>query len=377
MSAALRIFGTGVPERLPGSSDIRSILISGTMGIGNAILFEPTLRAFRNHFPAAHLTVLLDHNAPSRAIFGWTGAVDEIIEITPGSRSRRLWQGALLARRKWDVGVVRFNGLTYELALAAVFARIRYRVGHVSSGRYWHELDWIFNLPVPMREYDHEVDRYLALAERLGIQPARRIPELTVSAAAAATARDTLTGLCVGTDGPLVAIQPGTSPLQKWKRWPLGHWREVVGRLTALGVPVVGLGSAEERELVQSVCEGTPARNAAGLGSLEESAGVLQRSDVLVCTDSGLMHVAAAVGRPVVAIFGPTDRTRTTPVGPSHRVLTPPGCHPRVPCLSPNGVLSAACTPDGCLRSITPDVVVDAVMDLLRARRSVAIGHEP
>ncbi len=104
--------------------------------------------------------------------------------------------------------------------------------------------------------------------------------------------------------------------------------------------------------------------NAAGSCSLGETAAILERADVLACTDSALMHVAAAVGTPVVAIFGPTDRTRTGPYGEGHAVLLPAVCRGlQVPCLGVMGELAPDCTWEACLGSICPADVLARVLE--------------
>ena len=346
---------------------IRRVLISGSMGIGNAIMMEPMLRVLRETYPHAHLAAVIERRSASLELFRWPGLVDEIVEVDGRSRLARLAAGLRLARRGWDLCIVRFNGAAYEVVTAAIVGRIPYRVGHVTSGRFVSGVDWLFNLPVTMGEFDHEVERYLGLVERLGRRASRRVPRLVVPPEARDAGARLLAELGAGPDRPVVAIQPGSSPHQRWKRWPVDHWRELVRGLHGGGFAVVALGSADERQLIEEVCRGSGARNAAGTFSLVETGAVLERSELLVCGDSALMHLAAALGTPVVGIFGPTDRSRTGPCGTGHTVLLPPEC-PRldVACLDVHGNLSPACTWERCLRSITPAQVLAAVLGRAR-----------
>jgi lipopolysaccharide heptosyltransferase II len=332
------------------------------MGIGNAVMFEPLLHALRERFPGAHLAVTVDARAPSLAVFRWPGLVDEVIVVRGSSRLARAIAGLRLARRRWDLCLIRFNGATRELVVAAIFGRIRYRVGHVSSGRFSSELDWLFNLPVTMDDYDHEVDRHLALVERLGQVPSRRAPFLAVPDGDRVAAERVTKDLGLALDRPLVAVQPGTSSHQRWKRWPTEHWRALAGGLADAGFAVIALGSADERGLLNEICHETGAINAAGVCSLRVTAAVLERCELLVCTDSALMHIAGAVGTPIICIFGPTDRTRTRPYGTGHTMLVPVDCRgSREPCLAPTGILSPDCTWRECMRSIRPEAVLTAV----------------
>ncbi len=361
LRGALRILAPRADDVITGEQ-VRRILLSGSMGIGNAVMLEPLLHALRERFPGAHIAVTIDPTSPSLAVFRWSGLVDEVIVLPQASRLASVIAGLRLARRRWDLCLIRFNGATRELVVAAIFGRIRYRVGHVTSGRYRSELDWLFNLPVTMHDYDHEVDRYLALVERLGMQPSRRAPCLAVPDEDRVEAARVMEDLGVAVDRPLAAIHPGTSSLQAWKRWPTEHWRALASGLTEARFTVLALGSADERDRVKEICHETGAINAAGVFSLRVVAAVLERCELLVCTDSAIMHIAGAVGTPIFSIFGPTDRTRTRPYGMGHIMLTPVGCRGSTePCLAPSGILSPDCTWRECMESIRPEAVLTAV----------------
>jgi ADP-heptose:LPS heptosyltransferase len=177
---------------------------------------------------------------------------------------------------------------------------------------------------------------------------------------------------------PWVAIQPGSSALQQWKRWPVEHWRMLAGGLAAAGLDVLGLGSGDERDLLAEICRDTGAINLAGSCSLGAAAALLERCELLVSTDSALMHMAGAVGTPVLGIFGPTDRTRTGPYGAGSTLLVPAHCRGnRQPCLAPNGTLSPECTWRECMQSITPEHVLAVVRERLAATVSGGAGPVP
>jgi lipopolysaccharide heptosyltransferase II len=352
----------GPTEAVP-TQPIRRILVSGSMGIGNAVMLEPLLYALRQRFPDAHLAAATRADAPSRAVLEWPGLVDQVIPLRGNSRPALLREALRLTRGQWDLYVVRFNGATFEFVVSAVLGRVPHRLGHVSSGRFRSNVDWLFNLPVTMGDYDHEVDRYLALAERLGIIPSRRTPRLSLSEPARRAADSILRESGVRPADPLIALQPGTSGHQTWKRWPPEHWRSLAARLMRSGFTVVGLGSAGERQLLADIRGDSGLHNLAGELSLQESAAVIQRCKLLVSTDSGLMHVAAAVGTRVVGIFGPTDRTRTRPYGEGHTLLVPDHCRSHTnPCLSPDGQLDPSCTWQVCMPSIRPEEVLEAIL---------------
>lgn len=196
----------------------------------------------------------------------------------------------------------------------------------------------------------HAVDWYLAVLPSLGV-PVHRdfewLPERTVVAASLRDKWDVA-------GHRWVALQPGA----RWenKRWPAGHFADLVRRAAAAwpDVRFAILGSASERSLGQHIAGAAPDRclNLAGGLALAEMIEWLRVSEALVSNDTGPMHVAAALGKPVLALFGPTEPRRTGPYGQLDHVLRHP--LPCAPCMKDSCRLE---TPFECLRAITPDAV--------------------
>ena len=203
------------------------------------------------------------------------------------------------------------------------------------------------------------VDRMRALLAPLGIRSARpaqfRVP---VNAAAERHMEEIL-----GATHPAVVI-PGA----RWdtKRWSREGFVEIVDRLQAAGVPVVLGGSPDERPLCESVaaaCQAAPL-NLAGQTSLAEMTAVLARSRIVVCNDSGPLHVAVALGKQVVALYGPTDPAYVGPYGQLDRVV-----RFDVPCFP---CRRRTCDHHSCMRGVTTEAVWDKVQEVLHAEAPVA-----
>jgi lipopolysaccharide heptosyltransferase I len=167
-------------------------------------------------------------------------------------------------------------------------------------------------------------------------------------------------------------VKPGTSWVAmnvsaRWptKRWPAASFAEVADRLQQEGCgAVVMIGGPDERADVAAVSGmmKTPAIDLAGATTVGLLPALLSRASLLIANDSGPMHVAAAAGTPVVALFGPTSAARTGPYGVGHEVLT--GKVPCSPCFS------RTChntLPLECLRLVSPEQVLAAA----RAQRSL------
>ncbi|MBF0170374.1 MAG: hypothetical protein HQK87_04690, partial [Nitrospinae bacterium] len=204
--------------------------------------------------------------------------------------------------------------------------------------------------PVPVPDTDvMAVDRYLSILPHLGVPVPERVTwDLVIPDADRARADRSLP------DGPFAVLNPNT-------RWETKRWSEegfaAVARLLMErhGLPSVVVGAPSERERgerIAALSRGT-ATNLSGEGGFGLLAAILSRSEGLVTNDSGPMHLAVAVGAPVVALFGPTHAGRTGPYGPGHRIVSV-DCD-RSPCYKrtcPKGLV--------CLDSVSPEQVADA-----------------
>ncbi len=346
LRSVLRFLAPRVHGPIP-SEGIRRILISGSMGIGNAVMFEPALRALRERFPAAHVAVALDPEARQSAVFSWPGLVDEVIVVRGESRGARAIAGLRLARR--GMGSVRrpLQRRDARGRHAAIFGRIRYRVGHVSGGRFSSELDWLFNLPVTMGDYDHEVDRYLALVEKLGrCRLAVRLDWLyPTKIGRRPRALPRISGFAP--DRPWLRSSPGAARINSGSAGQPSTGEPLASGLTAARFTVLGLGSADEQDLLAEICHETGVVNLAG----SSHSTWPQRSSSEVSSwfppIAPSTHIAGAVGTPIFSIFGPTDRTRTRPYGTGHTMLMPVGCR---------GNRNPVSLPAGYCRRIVPGV---------------------
>jgi lipopolysaccharide heptosyltransferase II len=234
-----------------------------------------------------------------------------------------------------------------------------------------------------MREDEHEIERYIDLVTAVG---ARR---MTAGAAETfihlteedrAFARQFLeNGAAATTSGAIIGFQPGTSLSMRWKQWPIERYRDVISRVVADNpdAQIVLFGSPLEETMIREMARGLNGRIylAAGKTSVKHVAALIERCDLLVCNDSGLMHAAVAVGTPVVAIYGPTDYRRTAPLGERHTMIR----HelPCSPCFKLEGDDQVhACTHHDCLMTITPDEVFDTIAGL-RELSLRAAGERP
>ncbi|MBN1269820.1 MAG: lipopolysaccharide heptosyltransferase II [Kiritimatiellae bacterium] len=326
------------------------ILIIGTNWIGDSIMSMPAVQALRRARPGARITVLVKpalvplwqmHEAPDAVL-----TLEEGIAGTLAS-ARRL--------RAEDFEQAFILPHSFRSALVPFVARVPARIGMPGHARDWMLTEVV--TPHQRDERPHQACEYMALMapETLEREPER--PRLRVPEAAAAAARQLLASL----PRPRAALLPGAARGPA-KRWPAEGFAEAGRLLAAQGWGLAVLGAPAEAEMCGRVAGeiGAAAVSLAGRTSFAEWAAALKACDIVVANDSGGMHVAAAVGTPVVAIFGITDPRRTGPLAERCAVLQAAGPRGRD---VPRRSRAAA----ERLASITPRQVYDAVVQLSAA----------
>ena len=331
------------------------ILVREVNWLGDAVLTLPALAALARRFPQAEITVLAKPWVAG-LLKGQRG-VDRLLEYQAGGIYRGLrgrWDLARqLARERFDLAVLFPNSL--DAALVPWLARIPRRVGFGTDGRGVLLTD---RVPPPPKARPHQVFRYLALAQAVGAA-GEPVPVLDVHPKTETAALRLLSAEGIGADEPCLALNPG-SIYGDAKRWLPERFARVADIVAQRhGARVLLIGSAKEREILDAVARRMqrPSVQLGGRTDLATLAGVLRRVRLLLSNDTGAMHVAAAIGTPVLAVFGPTDAEATGPLGPRSRIAR----HP-VPC-SP--CLLRACPIDHrCMSVIGEEEVVAAAEEL-------------
>lgn len=283
-------------------ADGPSILVIGPRWVGDMVMAQTLFSALKQVQPKAAIDVM----APA-----WTGP---LVERMPEVRA---WIDAPFARKKLEFGLRRHIGRglagrydraivmqgNWKAALVPWFAGIRQRSGYRGEMRYGLVND-MASLPPELKRRTAEA--FFRLAGGGTFRP----PHLSVD-------EENQSALLAGnhlTKGGFAALMPGAE-FGPAKRWPHDKYAALARALMADGLPVVLLGSANDRAVTGEIARLAPgAIDLAGRTRLVDAADLLAAARVAVTNDSGLMHIAAAVGTPVVAVYGSTSPENTPPL---------------------------------------------------------------
>lgn len=332
------------------------ILVAGPSWVGDFVMADALFKLLRSERPSCPLDVL----APAWALplARRMDEVSEAIELPGG-------HGELAFAARWRLSrALRGRGYTHayvlprsaKAALVPWLARVPWRTGYLGEMRY----GLLNDVRRPDPAHETVVQRYAALAQAPGAPLPESLPAPALHSPEAAQ-RELLARLGLQDDTRPVALCPGAE-YGPAKRWPAEAYAALAECLLGAGRAVWLLGSGRERELGDAIAARAPgARNLAGATSLVEAVDLLAAAAAVVTNDSGLMHIAAALAKPLVAIFGSSSPRYTPPTSEAARII-----YHSLPC-SPCFARECPLGHLNCLRGIG----IDEVMGALR-RLSVA-----
>lgn len=315
----------------------------------------PLLRALRRRHPESRITVVT--KAAFAPLLAHNPRLTEVLAWNPGEALATL--GADLKRRGFSHRLDLHNSLRSRALRLLVGGRWtsypKHRVARAVLIRTKRQV---------YRDHRPVTERYFDAAAELDVAPDPGSLEMFLARPSLAGAERFLAEQGIGVTRQLIAVAPGAAHFTK--RWPEHHWTALVRRLVEQGNDVVVIGGPEDLELGRRVAAagGQRAVSAAGGFDLPGSGALLKRSRALVSGDTGVMHMATAVGTPVVALFGPT----VGPFGffPYHAKATVlERALPCRPC-SAHGGPACPLTHHRCMQDTTPEDVLEALRKLPR-----------
>ncbi len=276
---------------------VPSVLAVRFSSIGDVLLTTPLLRALRRRHPEGRITVLT--KSAYAPLLEDNPNVDAVIALRPDGSLPGL------------AGRIRAGGYTHLLDL---HDNLRSRILRALAPGPWRGYPkyraaralLIHGKRDRYPAHRPVAERYFAAARGLDVRPDGEPPELFLGAPAVREVDEWLEHTGLGAARPLLAVAPGAA--HATKQWPVEHWRTLVDRSVGAGMDVAVVGGAGDVAIAEQVAAGRGSRSVSAAGSfgLQATGAVLRRAKALVSGDTGVMHMATAVGTPVVAIFGPT-----------------------------------------------------------------------
>lgn len=290
-------------------SDVQQILVAGPAWVGDMVMAQSLFITLKQRAHPVEIDVLAP--AWSNPILARMPEVREVINL-PVSHGefgllRRYKLGKSLRVKKYDQAII--TPRSFKSALVPYFAKVKQRTGYRGEMRYGM-LNDIHSLDKNILK--QTVQRYVALAFNNGIAqpPAISFPKLTVDEN---NLQRLLIELKLNLDKPVIAFLPGAE-YGEAKRWPIEYYAELASNLNDQGMQVWILGSEKDRQAAETITKENYAINLCGETQLEDSIDLLSVCKSAVTNDSGLMHIAAAVDIPLVAIYGSSTPDYTPPL---------------------------------------------------------------
>lgn len=359
----------------------KRLLIVQLADIGDLILSTPALAALRAGLPAAHITLLTTaHAAP---IVDGTGLVDAVITFERGQldSSRALLKPAnlrriLALRRGQYDAIVYFHHFTLRLGTFK-FALIGFASGAARRLGLENGNGWFLNDRVADEGFGalHQAEYWLKLAGVLGVDAAPRM---------AVVAETDERYALPTTSAPRVVIHAGGGGYSLARRWSPTGFAAVADRMHADGAQIIIVGGKNDDGESVLAAMSPESRdtvvNLIGQTSLKQLASLIRQADLFIGAESGVMHLAAAVGTPTLAIFGPGNPDAWGPWNPGGRTVVVRSAPECSPCsYVDHGVgLREGCPARTCLQMVTQAQVYAAARALLKGETPVMTQlHQP
>ena len=336
---------------------MQKILIIGTSWVGDCMLMQPMLMRLKQRYPDCLIDVL----APS-----WTISLLSAMPEVNATIVNPFPHGTLLLKERYELGV-QLRAANYDQAivlanslksaLVPFFANIPLRTGFIGEMRFGllNDARKLNKTVLPLM-----VERFAQLAEARGDAIPRPLanPKLSIAEAQRDT---TLNKLNLTLEKPVAIFCPGAE-YGHAKRWPVAYFAETAQRLHQLGYAVWLIGSGKDREVAETIVAlgNADTLNLCGSTDLNDAIALLSCAQLVISNDSGLMHLAAALDRPMIALFGSSSPQFTPPLSSEAMVVKLDiKCSPCFKRECPLGHFN-------CMNHLTPDRIWEKIQTLLR-----------
>jgi len=339
----------------------RVLVIAVGNGIGNSVLLTPLLRSLRAQCPEAVIAALCNSEGVRTVLAPFVNTIinasNQDLASTP--RAVRFFRREI-APRQSDLVITPFPVSRPKCSFWCMFSGAKYKVSYMPESMSFTDT---FRLS-PLHSA-HEVEQHVSLLRRLGCDDALidLMPSFVTGSENEDFASQFLSAHGLDDCKLLMGVHPGASPNQRAKCWPVSRFIEVADAFVERSHgAVIFFGGRDDSNVLQQIEDACSGHHLiAGSQSLADTAALIGRCRLFLSNDSGLMHIAAAMSVPVVAIFGPTSPVKNGPYGVVHRIVT--ANTPCSPCYTGPPI---TCPRDWeCTRSVTVGMVLDALSAIL------------
>ena len=338
---------------------IQRLLIRSTNWIGDAVMTTPAIRAIRKRFPDSHISLLVKPWVA--AVFENSEHVDRLLVYDGEGRHKGLLGKFRLARDlkqyRFDAAILLQNA--FEAAFISILAGIPLRIGYNTDAR-----QFLLTHPVSCTneiKKKHQTEYYLNILHGIGMAGDNRDLYLKLDQRDRFRAEKILLEQNLSLADKIIGINPGAT-YGPAKQWPLDRYALLAEQIQALtGERVIIFGGPKDTNLGQTISRRMqhPPVDLSGKTSLGEAMALIERCDLFITNDSGLMHVAAALDVPLLAVFGSTNPVTTGPLSQHSRIVQAPlACSPCLRPECPKGHLN-------CMELISVEMVFNAAKEML------------
>jgi lipopolysaccharide heptosyltransferase III len=340
---------------------VKRVLVIKLRHIGDVLMMTPMLRALKDAMPEAEITAVVPDGMEE--LLAFNPCVSEVLTFRKGSglvEDLKLLK--TLRAKRFDVAINMTEGDRGAVMCLASGARIR--IGADPKGKGFLGKGRLFTSLVPQRWDRHRALMDLEMAVPLGIKPTNQKLELYTSRCDDEYVGGLLADQGIEDDEPIATVHPTSRWL--FKCWKDKSVAEVIDYLQAKGFRVIMTSGPDKKETEKAARIASLARtrpgDLTGLLTLGQLASLLKMSRLFFGVDSAPMHMAAAAGTPVVALFGPSDYKVWAPFTDKARVVMKKDMFPCMPCRKDG---CGGSKKSGCLEAITVQEVVSAIEELL------------
>jgi lipopolysaccharide heptosyltransferase II len=339
--------------------NIKRLLIRSTNWIGDAVMTTPAVRAIRKCFPNTHISLLAKPWVVP--VFKNSEHIDRLLIYNDEGRHKGLFGKFRLARdlKKYHFDAAILLQNAFEAALITFLAGIPFRIGYDTDVRQLlltHAVSCTNEI-----KKKHQTDYYLNIVRGIGMEEDNRELYLKLNQKDRFRAEKILLEQHLSLDDKIVGINPGAT-YGPAKQWPLDRYARLADKIQAFtGGRIIIFGGPNDRKLGEKILQRMRHRpiDLTGKTRLGEAMALIERCDLFITNDSGLMHVAAALDVPLIAVFGSTNSITTGPLSQNSRIVQVPlECSPCLRPECPKGHLD-------CMDQISVEMAFKVAKDML------------